>query len=83
MSLRIANTLDCLFTVLLYLSVGDVEGNPLMGWLLGVSVPLFVVVKLVGVAALSMFIGPRVSTVLTVLFVIAASANAALLWVAA
>lgn len=79
-ALRIANAVDCLFTVLLYLRVGNVELNPLLGPLLAFSWPLFVVVKLVGVAALSYALRNhrRVTLALTVLFVIAAASNAAL-----
>ncbi len=82
-ALRIVNTADCLFTVLLHLTVGHVEANPVMGGLIAISWPLFVVVKLVGVALLSHVLAELkqrlILAVLTVLVTIAAAANAVLL----
>lgn len=85
-ALRLANTADCLFTVLLHLSAAGLEANPAMAGLISFSWPLFAVVKLFGVAALSLVLVDRkqrvVLGVLTVALTGAAAANAAL-WVTA
>ena len=85
-ALRLANTADCLFTVLLHLAVGNVEANPIMGGLLAFGWPVFVLAKLVGVAALSAVLENArqrlILGILTVALTGAAAANAAL-WVQA
>jgi hypothetical protein len=82
-ALRVANTLDCLFTVLLFLKAGNLEGNPLMGWLLEANIVAFIFVKLIGVAVFSEVLERRQQRwalrAFTVIFTIAAAANAALL----